>query len=236
LYQAQRKTWAEGLMLLFALAAQGQRMLDSGSMSSFVLPWIDKFFISSLRRADQGYVERLFELVSHNIDHPLVLFWEDTTHGQFPSFRLAMEELAERGLPFRGIGVFDRQGSDRRHAAEIISGEYPTSLLFALRPMSDNHSASTFRRIFDSSDWGFFRSYDSSWKDNLVFTYTGTQVLPLLSVQTEMECIAPWVADGHARYPFGTWFRRELRRQTLGTVSNMSDPLSRAYASWANLL
>ena len=46
------KTWADGLILLFALANQGQRMLDSGKIPSLVLPWIDKFFISSQRRAD----------------------------------------------------------------------------------------------------------------------------------------------------------------------------------------
>ena len=239
-YENERKTRAEGLVLMLALAAQGQRMLDSGSISSFVLPWIDKFFISSMRHADQGYLERIFKLVDRNIENPLVLFWEDTAHGQSPSLMPALEELAARGLPFRGIGVFDgtfdEKNSDRRQAEEIILADYPENRLFALRPLSDNHYTGTFRRILDGSDWAFFRFYDSSWKDNLVFIYSGTQVFPLLSVQTEMEPITPWVSDGHARYPFGSWFRRELRRRVLGPESTTQDPLSRAYASWANLL
>ena len=235
-YETGRKTWAEGLMLLLAMAAQGQEMLLSGSITSFVLPWIDKFFISSLRHADQGYLERVFNLICGGIENPLVLFWEDTAHGQLPSFLAALEELACRGLPFRGIGVFDGKGSDRRQAEEIILAEYPENRLFAMRPLSDNHFAGVFRRVLDGSNWGFFRSYDSSWKDSLVFIYAGTQVIPLLSVQTEMETVAPWISDGHARCPFGKWFRRELRRRALGSVEATPDMLSSVYASWANLL
>ena len=53
--ESARKSWAEGLILLFALANQGQRMLDSGVIDSMALPWIDKFFISSRRQADVAY-------------------------------------------------------------------------------------------------------------------------------------------------------------------------------------
>ncbi|MFZ2447667.1 MAG: hypothetical protein WAW37_15025 [Syntrophobacteraceae bacterium] len=231
-----KKTWAEGLALYFALAVRGREALDSGAASSFVLPWIDKFFISSKRRADQGYIEGLFRLVSSHIEAPLALFWEDTAHARLPSFGLALEELAGRGLPFRGIGIFDPQGSKRSDAAEIIRREYPKNLLFALRPVSDSHFAGTFRRIFDPPAPGFLRDYDSSWKDNLVFIYAGTRVFPLLSAQTEMESVSPWVSDGRARHPFGAWFRQRLRGRVLGARGGPPDPLAQTFSAWANLL
>ena len=223
-YENGRKTWTDGLILLFAMAVEGQRMIHTGSITSFVLPWIDKFFISSLRHADRAYLEGLFKLVCGNIEEVLVLFWEDTIHRQFPSLAAVLEELAGRGLPFRGIGVFDSKGSDRARAEEIILGSYPESRFFALRPVSDGHFNGVFGRILDGSDWNFLRSYDSSWKDDLVFIYSGTQVFPLLPVQGEMEAVAPWISDGRARYPFGKWFRRELRRQVPGPGTETPDP------------
>ncbi len=236
--ESERAGWVWGLILLRAMAVQGQKFIDAGKADCFVLPWIDKFFISSRRRADGAYLEGLFRFVAQGVRDPLILFWEDTAHKQIPSLALALEDLWKRGLPFRGIGIFDCApgGSDRVDAAEIICRDYPRTNLFILRPMNENHCPDAFRRIFENPDWDFFRAYDSSWKDNLVFPYTGTQVFPLLSIQTEMESTAPAVSDGHARYPFGAWFRKLLRRKVLRDRADLTDPLSIAYFSWANLL
>ena len=238
-----RETWADGLILLFAIANQGQRMLDSGKIPSLVLPWIDKFFISSQRRADAAYLERLFRLASANIRNPLILLWDDTSHGKVPSLGLALEDLAGRGLPFRAIGIFDTgassgglHGAERAGATRIILKDYPQKALFALRPLNENHCPEAYRWIFKDLDMKFFLNYDSSWKDNLAFIYTGTQVFPLLPVQTEMESVSPWVFDGRERFAFGTWFRRRLRHISLGKLEGISDPLCLKYCSWANLL
>jgi len=241
--EKSHKRWAEGLILLFALANQGQRMLDSGDIPSLVLPWIDKFFISSQRRADLTYLERLFRLVSANIGRPLILFWDDTSHSKAPSFGLALEDLAGRVLPFKAIGIFDTgvssdglHGAERADATRIIIDEYPQKEFFALRPLNENHCPEAFRWIFKDIDMKFFLNYDSSWKDNLAFIYTGTQVFPLLPVQTEMESISPWIFNGRERFAFGAWFRRRLRHISLGKLARISDPLCLEYCSWANLL
>ncbi|MGA2400843.1 MAG: hypothetical protein ABSG91_03945 [Syntrophobacteraceae bacterium] len=238
-----RKTWAEGLILLFALANQGQRMIDSGKISSLVLPWVDKFFISSRRRADSAYLERLFRLVSASIKQPLILFWDDTSHSKAPSLGLAMEDMAGHGLPFRGIGIFDTSvpvdglhGAERARVTQSIVHDYPEKALFALRPLNENHCPDAYRRILKDLDMGFFLNYDSSWKDNLAFIYTGTQVFPLLPVQTEMELVSPWVSNRRERVAFGTWFRRMLRRISLGKPDGISGRLWLEYCSWANLL
>jgi len=237
------KTWAKGLILLIALANQGQRMLDSGKIPSLVLPWIDKFFISSRRLADISYLEGLFRFVSANVRHPLILLWDDTAHGKLPSLGLALEYMAGLGVPFRALGIFDTgasskglHGANRADATRIIVEDHPQNALFALRPLNENHCPGAYSRIFKDLDMKFFLNYDSSWKDNLAFIYTGTQVFPLLPVQTEMEPISPWVFSGGDRYAFGAWFRRTLRRISLGKLERISDPFCLEYHSWANLL
>ncbi len=239
--ESTRKSWADGLSLLFALANQGQRMLDAGVIDSLVLPWIDKFFISSRRQADIAYLGGLFRFVSANIQSPLVLFWDDTPHARAPSLGLALDRMAGEGLPFRGLGIFNAgisegHAAERGEAAKIIAGQYPQKALFALRPINENHCPGTFRRIFEDLDESFFLNYDSSWKDNLAFLYAGTQVFPLLGTQTEMESVSPWIVLQGKRYAFGAWFRRILRRVSLGKSREPSGHLHRAYCSWANLL
>lgn len=235
-----RKSWAEGLILLFALVSLGQRMLASGAIDSLALPWIDKFFISSRRKADIGCLAALFRFVSANIESPLILFWDDTPHRRAPSLGLALGEAVAEGMPFRGLGIFNDslsagQGAERGNAARIICGEYPKKMLFGLRPFNENHLPGVFRKIFEDYDERFFLNYDSSWKDNLAFLYAGTQVSPLLGAQSEMEQICPWVVAGGKRHAFGAWFRRILRRVSLGE-SREPGGLYRQYCSWANLL
>lgn len=241
--RSSRHGWTEGLILLLALTCAGQKMLDAGCISSLVLPWIDKFFISSRRRADITYIEHLFHFLSREVSQPLILFWEDTAHRQAPSFSLALGDLCGRGLPARGIGIFNpdlhsdsAKGPERSEALEIICREFPQKQLFALRPLDDNHCPDAFRMIFRDLDRHFFRTYDSSWKDNLVFIYTGTQIFPLLSIQTDMETVEPRISGPHVLTPFGTWFRRRLRHLSLGGEPVISEPFSMAYARWANLL
>jgi len=238
-----RKGWRDGLVLLFALARQGQKLLDSGKIDSLVLPWIDKFFISSRRAADGIYLERLIRFVSSNIGQPLILFWEDTARREAPSLGLALEDLAGRGVPVRGIGIFGpgepsggSYGAERADAVRIILDEYPQKALFALRPLNENRCPGAFRRVFKDLDMGLFLNYDSSWKDNLAFLYAGTQVFALLSEQSEMESVSPWICAGGKRFAFGAWLRRMLRRMLRGDPDRVSCPVWLEYGSWANLL
>ena len=236
-----RRSWAEGLILLFALANHGQRVLDSGGIDSLVLPWMDKFFISSRRQADVAYLERLFRFASANIESPLVLFWDDTPHASEPSLGLALDRMAGAGLPVRGLGIFNTgisegHAEEREQAVRIIPEQYPRKALFALRPINENHCPGAYRQIFEDFDQSFFVNYDSSWKDNLAFLYAGTQVFPLLGTQTEMECVSPWIVMGGKRYAFGAWFRRILRQISLGGSHGPHGHLHLEYCSWANLL
>lgn len=228
--------WREGLLRLVALLRQGQKLLDAGQLDCFVLPWIDKFFISSRREEDREYLPALLQWLELFSIQPLILFWEDTAHAFAPSFQLALQRLQERGCPFRGIGIFDPGGGTRREdAEEIICREHYQVRLFALRPHSDTYYRQALSELLQGNAGHFCETYDSAWKDDLCFIYTGTQVLPLLSVQCEMEPFAPWLAFQGVKYPFGSWLRQHLRREVLGQKALVQTRLSKEYFAWANL-
>lgn len=232
----RHRLWSEGLFRLAAMIVEGQNLLDSGDLECLVLPWIDKFFISSRRQADQDYLPLVMQFLESLETRPLALFWEDTSRASDPSFKLALNQMKRRGHPFRGIGVFDDGTSRRDEAMDLICREHFATRLFALRPLNDTHNPSSLHRVLEGGLSRFLSCYDSSWKDNLYFIYTGTQVLPFVSVQFEMEPFPAWIVAGRRRVPFGTAFRRRLRRDVLGPLDAMVHPISLRYAEWASLL
>jgi hypothetical protein len=240
--QGKYAHWQQGFRRLLALIREGQKLLDSGRLKYFVLPWIDKFFISSKRDQDIEYLPRIVDWLAQNNAEPLVLLWEDTARRQSPSLQLALERLCENSSRYAGIGVFGAgtEAAPRRQAEDFICDRQAVIRLFALRPYADNVNTRCLEQLLGELDYRFLQleNYDSSWKDNLCFLYTGTQVFPLLSIQTEAECFAGWVATESGRYPFGYTLRRRLRQMALGGQDrkSSSDPLSLSYASWANLL
>lgn len=228
-------SWEDGLFLSAAIAIEAQRLLERGDISAFVLPWIDKFFISSRRDKDIFYLPALVRWFEEAGVDPLILFWEDTIHADSPSLQPGLARMREQGLACRGIGVFGRDGSKRKDAREVIRIEHRRTRLFALRPCSDVHHDRSFHNLVNNLDYSFLEQYDSSWKDNLCFLYSGTQVSSLLSVQCQMENIAPWLAAQGMKHPFGSLLRNRLRWEILGAKGSLSDPFSLGYASWGNL-
>lgn len=236
--QERQSLWHQGFFRLALLIREAQKLMDSGKLSHFVLPWIDKFFISSRREEDSDYLPSIIRWLENEGLDPLILFWEDTAHSRTPSFQLALERLHRQGCRYRGIGIYDRTGATKREKAEaIICRDHSDVRLFALRPCTDVHSFSSFQQLLETSDYRFFQTYDSSWKDNLAFLYAGTQVFPLLSIQCETELFSAWIASEHGKYPFGAYFRNRLRRKVLETKKSRTpaDALSDCYALWANL-
>lgn len=229
------RLWEPGWMQLAAVLSHAQDLLDRGEVPAFVLPWIDKFFISSRRDKDIAYLPALIRWLHARGARPIVLFWEDTAHASRPSFQLALEQMVAEGARFRGIGIFGKDGSRRIDAEAIILSEHSRTDLFALRPNADVHVPRSFDQLLAGLDPCIFQSYDSSWKDNLCFLYFGTQVSPLLSVQTEMESFAPWVIMDGRKEPFGAFFRRTLRRLVLREEASVPDSFWSSYVAWANL-
>jgi hypothetical protein len=235
--EGRRSQWSQGFRRLAALALEGQKLMDAGELPSLVLPWIEKFFISSRRQGDVDYLPSIVRWLEERGLDPLILFWEDSARPRAPSFQLALEELRRRGHPYQGIGVFADGGTRRRNAEAVILQEHRDARLFALRPFADRNNPRPLQRLLEDLDEDFFRTYDSSWKDNLCFLYEGTQVCPLLSIQCETETFSPWVVADGRKHPFGAFWRRRLRRAVLGEKPSGGEPddLSSRYALWASL-
>jgi hypothetical protein len=173
--ESLRRTWPRGLERLSSMIIEGQKLMDEGVLSRLVLPWIDKFFISSEREKDYEYLPLLVRWIEGRGIRPLILLWDDTSHAQTPSLQLALKRMKDAGCRCRGIGAFDGSGETRRElAAEVILKECREVDLFALRPFSDVHSGDSFHRMLEYFDHGRGRPYDSSWKDDLSFLYAGT--------------------------------------------------------------
>jgi hypothetical protein len=240
--EERRASWQTGLLLLATIIAEGQRLLDAGKLRHLVVPWIDKFFISSQRERDRDFFPRILHWLEQQGCRPLVLLWEDTSHAHSPSLQLAMRQLRERGFPCQGIGVFDWGPKPviRAEAEEFIVQHHQDVRFFALRPFSDCHNPKTLPRLLEERNHAFLRSthYDSSWKDNLAFIYAGTQVAPLLSVPGDAESFPGWLVAGGGKLPFGAFLRSSLRQMLFGIEEDELEPesLAKTYARWANLL
>jgi len=229
------KNWKRNLLSLGGFIHSGQKLLDGGRLHELVIPWIDKFFISSKRREDQTYLTLLIKWLHHWGGQPLILFWEDTGRAREPSFFLALEEMKKGGHSMRGIGVFDSHGSSRREEASgIIAAEHKNHSFFALRPFTDTHHPSGLQQLLEKGASPSANTYDSSWKDDLCFLYAGTQVADLLSIQTTPENWTPWVRVHHGKVPFGQYLRSRLRQQ-IGIHPVKRRCVDAAYARWANL-
>jgi hypothetical protein len=242
-WRAERQAcWQSGLASLAAFLRAGQGLLDAGHLPCLVLPWIDKFFISSQRAEDLEYLPGIIDWLARQDCRPLILFWEDTSHRQAPSFQLALKRLRAMGHAFAGLGVFDNlpETVPRARAEAFIGRHHQDHRLFALRPYGDQHHPADLERLIENRHYDFLRPehYDSAWKDNLCFLYAGTQVFPLLSVQADAEVFAPWVGLGRQRSPFGAYLRRRLRQRVLGDDEPLGEcsDLPSGYARWANLL
>lgn len=230
------RLWQWGYNRLAAFIREGQKLLSSGALPCFVIPWIDKFFISSRRDQDSAYLLLLLQWLGHLEPKPVVLFWEDTGRLTEPSFKLALQRMTRVRPALRGIGIYDTGYSSRQDALKIICNSHDATELFALRPFSDAHNPVGLKQVLRSLDHRLLRPYDSSWKDNLTFLYTGTQIRALLSVQCEEEEFSPWVAVEREKMLFGAYLRARLREGVLGSEAAACEPLALRFASWAHLL
>lgn len=237
--------WAEGFVTLASMVIEGDALIRRGDLPGLVLPWIDKFFVSSLRDGDICHLPAVVTGLRLAGASPLILLWEDTARAVAPSMQLGIERMRRAGHLFRGIGVFDREGSHRKDALDILLGGHRETPLFALEPLDGPHNPAPLGRILADSGSGFFRAYDSSWKDNLCFLYTGTSVAPLVSIQTDLESYPGWMAVGGAKYPAGKVIRTWLRRRVFGegppdaagwvAHGDRESGFFETYARWANL-
>lgn len=240
LWRREKKAlWFWGFRCLKALLQEAQDRLDAGSADALVVPWIDKFFISSRRENDLGYLRMLLDWIRIEGLSPIILFWEDTTRTSDPTLTAAMRN---RWPPanFMGFGVFGDGSWTRGQAEAILTRTAEPGRLYVLRPLDDTHRPHSVEAVLQgrADRREFFSMYDSSWKDGTYAFYTGTQAALLTSIATESESIPPWVVTNGLRRPLGWYFRRAVRQRALkGEEGQRPRPLTmRFYGRFANLL
>jgi hypothetical protein len=248
-YRQNKRNHFKKLSLLWALISTGQEWLSNRRMEYFVLPIVDKFFISSKRDQDLEYLPafvyqtRLFDRT------PLFLFIDDTSRASNPSLQLAIDRWREN-YPFLGLGVFATRRDPTPSCLETVLENSSEINLFALRPLTQVHNPVGLDFLLAQRPPEFLspEHYDSCWKDNLPFLYQGTQVAPFSGRVEQFESFSPLLATSAGPIFFGTYYRFKLRQlalKQLGFIEEKSQlndsqsPLEllwSEYAQLANLL
>jgi len=248
-YRMRKESHILFFSFLWALMETGQELLHSDRLDYFVLPIIDKFFISSRRDQDLAYLP-LFVLQAGSISHnPLFLLFDDTSRTSHPSLQLAFERW-RANHDFLGLDIFGGDNNSKSSPLETILANCNAINLFALRPFSQVHNPVPLDILLAQRPEDFLTpaGYDSSWKDNLPFLYHGTQVAPFAGEVKQPEKYYPALLTSAGPMAFGTYYRYRLRRlglKKLGFAAEYSktdagdsplDMLWRKYAQLANLL
>ncbi len=238
-WREKRRLWLPGFRILKTCLEKAQIWMKTGRLEACVVPWVDKFFMSSQRDRDASYLALLMEWLQKENLSPIVLLWEDTTRCRYPSLAVALER-SWNPEAFQGIGVFGNGACSRRNAETFLIEEAEPNRLYVLRPLDDTHAPQTLESVLSGrvSQKTFFDSYDSSWKDGTYAFYAGTQAAFLTSIATEAEILPAWVVCDGMKMPLGWFFRRTLRDLVLGRPHGtlFQPKWMRLYARFANLL
>lgn len=230
-YRRNKENHSGKLSLLWALIRTGQEWLSNRRLEHFVLPIVDKFFISSKRDQDLDYLPAFVKLMQQFDHTPLFLFIDDTSRASHPSLQLAIFRWRENH-PFLGLGVFANKLDPMPSNLETILENSSKVDLFALRPLTEVHNPIGFDLLLAQRppDFLSLRQYDSSWKDNLPFLYQGTQVAPFSGRVEQPERFSPLLNTSAGQMYFGTYYRHKLRQLALEQLG-FSDKKSQVNAS-----
>jgi hypothetical protein len=248
-YRKNKENHSEKLSLLWALIRTGQEWLSNRGLEYFVLPIVDKFFISSKRDQDLDYLPAFLNLIQQFDRTPLFLLIDDTSRSSHPSLQLAIDRWREN-YPFLGLGVFASKRDSTSSYLETILDNSPKINLFALRPLTQVHNPIGFDFLLAQRPPEFLspEQYDSSWKDNLPFLYQGTQVAPFSGRVEQPERFSPLLLTSAGPILFGTYYRFKLRQLALkhlglieeksqtNTAQSQLQALWSEYSYLANLL
>jgi len=234
----EKRNWAKGWTFLSALIEQGYELLRDGVVRSVVIPRIDKFFASTARTRDIEYLtEALRNLCTLHGNKIVIMLWDDTTRTNNPSLYLAIEKLRAHKLPVGGLGIFEKGVlRSRNPEVEDVINMLKDYCVFVLRPVEK--SAPNFYHLLQARDFGFFEEYAPSWRDGVVFIYTGTQVFCFPAIQTSFESYVPWVVLNGKALLFGQFLRELVKKKVSKTdISKLykSMKLRNFYLKWAHL-
>ncbi len=234
--------WLPWHALLLALLKTGSEFVTTGKCKHLVIPWINKFFISSQRKKDTKYLTRLIKFVLNFAPETKILFVDDTTRKREPSLKLAIPELNRQleRYKIRGLGVFDttRNIHPSDNEEQLILSALRKYKMVIIRPYRWISNYKSFYNLMGKKDLTFLenRYYDSSWKDNLDFLYWGTSVFPLTGALAFDPLFPAYVYSKSTPVPFGIFYKKQLLKLLTNETEFTPSPLFAAYGKVANLL
>ncbi len=232
--------WLDWHALLLSLLSVGNRYLSANKIEAFVVPWTDKFFMSSKRKKDISYLEGILKFVCAFVPETKILFVDDTTKKSDPSLKLALPELNKllEPLKVRGLGVFDSQENryETNDPALFVTSVLATHQMVVISPCPSSSDFRSFYNLVENKDYSFLtkENYHSSWKDNLDFLYWGTSVFPLTDAINFDPFFPAYVLTKSGPLPFGRFYKTFLMKHARG-IGNPSGPPSHLFKEYGEI-
>ena len=194
------------LPLLIAILKTSESFLQS-SASFLVIPYIDKFIASSFGDKDIGYFKEFLKFVLFFAPKTIVLCFDETTHPQGPTLKLAISALNKEKKWIKGLGVYG--------TGEIVTAETVTKLI----PKYQVFVISAYQGKSRPYGWYEIRTYcpqeyHPAWRDGLTELFSGTQVGFLSQNEKKDQ-----VQTEKGKILLGTYFRLKLKEYSLTPLS-----------------
>lgn len=209
----------QALTLARSLEAGGRRALTLawGLMANWtrkrrplVLPWADKFVISTQKGGDWPYLAGIVALLARLDPPPLLLLIDETAH---PASASVGDVLAAIGrqrpdLAVRGLGAFGGRTEPADALADLLAAA-PGANLVALRPLpGPEPCAGLGQRL---AGRGAELPLAPVSRDGAAYLLAGTGLERLAPAEPwTMGEPAPWLLTARGFAPLGSWWRRRV--------------------------
>lgn len=219
--QAREKA-LEALALARSLAAEGRRAMSLAwgylaawgrSRQPLVLPWADKFVISTQKAGDWAYLAGILEFLGRLTHPPLVLLLDETIHPPAASLAMVLQNirLQRPGLAVVGLGAMAEQ-AEPPDLAEALSLAAREARLIAFRPLPGPHPGANLDQRLAGQQADLPLTPAS--RDGANWLLAGTQLAALaggepLSAGT-IDQPAAWLLTKRGFTPLGLWWRRRI--------------------------
>lgn len=206
--------------LLIAILKTNKIFLKKGKLG-LVVPFIDKFIRSSLGAKDIEYFKLFLKFIFSEVPETIVLFFDETTHPNGPTLKLAITTLKKDIQWIKGLGVY---GKGETVNSETIVKLIPKYRVFFISLLSDKDRPYSWWEI----RLYYPKGYHPAWRDGLFQLFSGTQVSFLTQSEKREEIITD-----KGPMLLGIYFRFRLKQLSYTPIS--SDPFWCFYEALANL-
>lgn len=212
----------EALALARSLAAENRRVLSLAwgylaawgrSRQPLVLPWADKFVISTQKAGDWAYLSGILGFLGRLTHPPLVLLIDETIHPPNASLSMVLERirLQNPGLALAGLGAMADQ-EEPPDLAAALSQAAREARLVAFRPQPGPHPCANLDQRLAGRQKDLPLTPAS--RDGANWLLAGTQLAALAGGEPphagSMAQPATWLLTKRGFTPLGLWWRRRI--------------------------